>query len=147
MNRKRKRIYSALEIAKYVINKCTIEAHPVSNLQLQKILYFLQRDYLQKDSVVLFSDNIQAWQFGPVVSEVYYQYCGFGSMGITMKYESEVDEADKARIDLIVEEKRDKDPWDLVEETHAIGKAWATVYQNGRGNHSIIPPDMIRVKG
>lgn len=28
------KIYSALEIAKYVINKCTVENYPISNLQL-----------------------------------------------------------------------------------------------------------------
>ena len=30
-------MYSALEIAKYIINKCTKDKCPVSNLQLQRI--------------------------------------------------------------------------------------------------------------
>lgn len=32
-------MYMAVDIAKYIINKCTIEQCPISNLQLQKILY------------------------------------------------------------------------------------------------------------
>lgn len=147
MEENRREIYAALDIAKYVINKCTTESHPISNLQLQKILYFLQREYLQKVGRRLFSDDIQAWQFGPVVPEVYYQYCGFGSMDITMKYDCQIDGADRKRIDAVVLEKRDKNPWDLVEETHAEGKAWATVYRNGQGNHKIIPIDTIRIRG
>ena len=62
--------YDALEVAKYVINKCTVENYPVSNLQLQKILYFLQKKYLIQQGRRLFKDAIEAWQFGPVVSEV-----------------------------------------------------------------------------
>ena len=39
-------MYSALEIAKYIIDKCTKDRCPVSNLQLQKILYYVQREFL-----------------------------------------------------------------------------------------------------
>lgn len=139
--------YSALEIARYIINKCTVENSPISNLQLQKILYFLQKEYLVNKDRVLFSDEIQAWQFGPVVPEVYYQYCGFGSMAITMNYEVDVDNEDISIIDGIVNEKRCKNPWDLVSETHVDGKAWATIYRDGIGNHSIIPTELIRTRG
>lgn len=34
--------YTAMQIAEYVINKCTNENHAITNLQLQKILYYLQ---------------------------------------------------------------------------------------------------------
>lgn len=141
------RVYSALEISKYVINKCTVENYPISNLQLQKILYFLQKKYLKSRGRVLFEDDIQAWQFGPVVPEVYYQYCGFGSMAITMEYIIFIEPEDRKEIDLIVEEKRCQNPWDLVEETHAPGRAWYEVYDNGNGNHRIIPINLIKIKG
>lgn len=147
MAEKIERIYSALDVAKYVINKCTVENHPISNLQLQKILYFLQLKYLVDNGRVLFTDEIQAWQFGPVVPEVYYQYCGFGSMAITMNYEINIDVDDSNQIDAIVEQKRCKNPWDLVEETHSEGKAWAIIYRNGLGNHMIIPVELIRMRG
>lgn len=147
MHENTERIYSALDIAKYVINKCTMEKQPISNLQLQKILYFLQRQYITNNGTVLFNDEIQAWQFGPVVPEVYFQYCGFGSMNISMNYDISIDANDSRQIDSIVEEKRCKNPWDLVEETHSEGKAWATIYRNGIGNHMTIPVDLIRTKG
>ena len=139
--------YDALEVAKYVINKCTVENYPVSNLQLQKILYFLQKKYLIQQGRRLFKDAIEAWQFGPVVSEVYYQYCGFGSMTITMEYPVLLSSEDRMEIDPVVEEKRTKKPWYLVAETHAPGKAWDEIYQDGLGNRKEIPVDLIRTRG
>ena len=38
-------MYSALTIAKYIIDKCTEENSPISNLQLQKILYYIQSEF------------------------------------------------------------------------------------------------------
>ena len=37
-----KGLYSAMDIAKYIIDKCIDDEMPISNLQLQKILYYLQ---------------------------------------------------------------------------------------------------------
>lgn len=35
-----------------------------------------------------FPDAIEAWQFGPVVPNVYYYYCGFGAMPISIPEEN-----------------------------------------------------------
>ena len=40
--RKRKNMYSVIEVAKYVISYCMEKGNPISNLQLQKMLYYLQ---------------------------------------------------------------------------------------------------------
>ena len=50
-------------------------------------------------------------------------------------------------IDPIVDKKRKLDPWDMVEDTHQEGKAWAEIYRNGLGNHHIIPKELIKRKG
>lgn len=138
--------YSALEIAKYVIDKCTRDEQPVSNLQLQKILYYIQKTFL-KNGTEAFEDEMEAWQFGPVVPNVYYQYCGFGAMEIRMRYETNIVELFMKIIDPIVDKKRKLDPWDMVEDTHQEGKAWAEIYRNGLGNHHIIPKELIKRKG
>lgn len=54
-------MYNAIDLSKYIVSKCVIDGHPISNLQLQKILYYIQKDFLQRDEVA-FSDNIEAWQ-------------------------------------------------------------------------------------
>lgn len=61
----------ALNIAKYIISYCSKQGRPVSNLQVQKILFFLQVKYYKVFGKWLFSDEIEAWSYGPVVRVVY----------------------------------------------------------------------------
>lgn len=137
------RTYNAKEISKYIINKCTIDEEYISNLQLQKILFYIQEYYLKKEKRPLFIDEIYAWQFGPVVPEVYYEYCGYGAMPIYNEYDTEIEDEDKGIIDGIVEDKRVMKPWQLVEETHKHNGAWDRVYNQGNGNKQVIPVEYI----
>ena len=140
-------IYSALDLSKYIVSKCVRENCPVSNLQLQKILYYIQKEFLLHDRIA-FSDEIEAWQFGPVVPNVYYKFCGFGAMPITNDFEDiSIKVTDRPTIDGIVEDKRLLDPWDLVADTHKPDGAWAQTYRNGMGNHDIIPRKLIKTEG
>lgn len=137
------KMYSAKELSKYIINKCTIDEEYISNLQLQKILFYIQEYYLKKEKRAIFADEIYAWQFGPVVPEVYYEFCGYGAMPIYNEYNVEIDNEDRRIIDNIIETKRAMKPWQLVEETHKKNGAWDRVYNQGRGNKQLIPIEYI----
>ena len=139
-------MYKALDIAKYIINKCTNDNIPISNMQLQKILYCIQREFL-KSGKEAFSDEMEAWQIGPVVSEIYYKYCGFGAMPIRMKYTIDICDYDVPIINSIVEGIRILKPWDLVKDVHRKGSAYDIVYDNGVGDHKIIPKALIKKRG
>jgi len=54
-------------------------ADGMSNLKLQKLLYYAQSAYLALKNAPLFSNNIVAWKHGPVVEEVYQKYKKYGS--------------------------------------------------------------------
>ncbi|WEK13891.1 MAG: DUF4065 domain-containing protein [Candidatus Microbacterium phytovorans] len=55
----------------------------MSNLKLQKLLYYAQGHYLaQTNGTPLFSNRVEAWAHGPVVPDVYHQYKDFGSSPI-----------------------------------------------------------------
>lgn len=138
--------YTALDISKYVVTKCTAESCAITNLQLQKILYYIQKEYLAKGSAA-FGDPIEAWKFGPVVREVYYYFCGYGAMPIVADYDFMPEPADRSIIDKIVCEKRVLDPWQLVEDTHKHDKAWALTFKDGEGNKTIIDNELIRTHG
>ena len=140
-------MYKAMELSTYIVSKCIKEDCPSSNVQLQKILYYIQKAFLNRGDRA-FSDNIEAWQFGPVVPNVYDHYCGYGAMPISfssIKYD--VAKEDKQLIDSIVESKRVLAPWDLVEETHKKGGAWDKTYKNGSGSHEVIPTELIKAVG
>lgn len=140
-------MYQAIVLSKYIITKCVKDGHPISNLQLQKILYYIQKYYVKHNNRA-FVDEIEAWQFGPVVPIVYYHFCGFGAMPITSQYEDvTISLEDQEMVDPIVEEKRSLYPWDMVKDTHRPGGAWEQTYQNGKGNGKVISISLIKEVG
>lgn len=110
---------------------------PVSNLQLQKILYFLQVAYA-KSGFSLFREEIYAWQHGPVVPEVYYMFSGYGASKIQNIYTTEIDQGTQSHIIPIIEHFRKINPWNLVEMTHVPNGPWDIVY-----NRKIDPQGII----
>lgn len=46
----------------------------ISNLKLQKLLYYAQGFHLAIYGKPLFNDPIEAWRYGPVVASVYHRY-------------------------------------------------------------------------
>lgn len=59
--------YDAAEVAKFIITECFKSNIAISNLKLQKMLYFLWVDFFKKTGRRLFMDDFCAWQLGPVV--------------------------------------------------------------------------------
>lgn len=136
-------LYSALEIAKYIITECTQRQKPLSNLKLQKILYFVWADYFRKKQKYVFFDEICAWQLGPVVPIVYYEYCSYAGRPICNIYQTELLDEDKEIIDTILDDYIDVTASALVERTHQKGTAWDQIYRNGEGNRKVIPFPLI----
>lgn len=132
--------YTARDVANYIVKECSDHDLSITNLQLQKILYYIQVHFLQNENRALFSDDIEAWQFGPVVRDVYDQYSTFGSMDL---YEIETPDVDltedEQRVIMDITRKKLKlRTWQLVEETHEEGRAWARIYKDGIGNRHVI---------
>ncbi|MBS5783718.1 MAG: DUF4065 domain-containing protein [Clostridium sp.] len=112
----------ALDLAKYVIQLCITEGHPISNLQLQKILYYLQGYYMALFKRPLFQEDICAWKLGPVVPTVYRCYNYFGAEPIIIDSEQvELTGLGSIQIKLInavIRLKSKKTAWELVNDTH-----------------------------
>ena len=47
-------MFDALTIAQYAINKCMKDDCPISNLQLQNILWYIQKLFLTHDQVAFY---------------------------------------------------------------------------------------------
>ncbi len=139
-------MYTALNVAKYIINKCMIENYAVSNMQLQKILYYAQREFLWRGEP-LFSEDIEAWQIGPVVPQVYERYCGFGGMPIRVEYTVSLGKNDATIVDSVVREKRSLPSWAMADDIQAPNKAWSLVWRDGLGDHWVIPRELIKCQG
>jgi len=66
------------EISAIDIAKLFLTLSPVTNLKLQKLIYFTYATYLEKTKRKLFPEKIVAYKYGPVVEEVYHLYKDFG---------------------------------------------------------------------
>ena len=76
--------YNAADIAEYFLWKAHEEGQELlSNMKLQKLLYYAQGLHLALGFGPLFDDEIQAWTYGPVVADVYHEYKEYGSGGIS----------------------------------------------------------------
>lgn len=136
-------MHTALDIARYIINKCIELGRPVSNLQLQKILYYVQGEYMKSNNgIALFKDEIEAWQYGPVISNVYYEYNCYSSSNIREEQTFPcLNLNEQEIINPIIIEKSKLSAWTLVRKTHSEDP-WINAYNRRDG--SIISKDELR---
>ena len=69
---------TAIDVAKYLLYKANSDGDLITNLKMQKLLYYAQAWYLVNFSKPLFQDPIKAWKFGPIVETAYYHFKRFG---------------------------------------------------------------------
>lgn len=135
---------NAVDIAKYIVDKCIADDRLITNLAVQKILFFIQKEFLKQTGNVAFYDEIQAWKYGPVVPAAYRVFCGFGAKPIFFNvkdYDENFPKEAKKIIDDITTERREVDVFKLVRETHKENGAWKKAYEKGSG--TVITKEMI----
>lgn len=141
-------MYKALDIAQYVLYRYMELNKSITNLKLQKLLYFIQRKSLRVNERPMFNEIIEAWQFGPVVPCVYYKYVGAGASEI---YEFSMPDVkfDQEDIDVmedVIHKYIDSNPWVMVDETHNEGTAWDRTVKTGVYK-PVIDKEDIRIYG
>lgn len=124
----------ASELAKYILKK---SEKGLSNLELQKILYFTEIDYFKKFKKHLIEDDFQAWKFGPVADEVYWEYRHYGANPINQpddisEISKKLNDEEKEIIDKSIQDCNKKTYWVLVEESHKDGGAWKKTYEENK---------------
>jgi uncharacterized phage-associated protein len=67
-------MYEAILVAYYYLYRAYQEEEAITNLKLQKLLYYAQGFYLAFFKKPLFSNPIEAWTHGPVVPDVYRSF-------------------------------------------------------------------------
>lgn len=132
--------YSALEISRYVLTHCYEIGKPVSNLKLQKLLYFVQGEFYKVKGLPLFNDDFVARKVGPIVPEVYYEYGVYGGTTLVNTYETNIKNPDKAIIDTVINKYIDVPVWKLIEMTHGKGTPWVLAYEERE--EKIIPQSL-----
>lgn len=149
-------VTSALAVANFILDKAKEERLPIRQLKLQKLIYFCYAWYAGNKGEELFSEDIEAWQFGPVVREVYLEFKGAGSTPITQKA-TELDWDTFEYIEPCVSNdvaeelqsvwdkyKAKSDAW-LVEATHSATEPWGILVETyGKADKRQIPFELIK---
>lgn len=138
-------MYSAVQVARYIIDFCYSIGRPVSNLELQKIMYFLQVVFWRTYKRELIKEDFCAWRYGPVIPTIYNMYSGYGGNLIKSRYaDNYIDSKYKTFLNGYIRLLESKGPWTLVDMTHAQGSPWYQVYDNGFGDGHIISRELIK---
>lgn len=72
-------MHTAQEIADWFLAWAEDAEAELSNLKLQKLLYYAQGHSLGERGTPLFGDRIEAWAHGPVVPSLYRRFKVYGS--------------------------------------------------------------------
>lgn len=124
---------TASRIAKYIVKEALKRKMPVTNLKLQKLLYFVQGVHLFMHEKVAFPDEIIAWQYGPVVKDVYYEYSIYGANDIIPIDKNEkiiLSMRLKKLVSFVLDDLLRYSDIALVKETKKEGSPWSQVSLN-----------------
>jgi uncharacterized phage-associated protein len=143
--------YSAEALSNYVLDFADFRQREVTNLWLNKTLFFLHAIYLRIHNKPLIKNDFEAWKFGPVLRVVYGQFKKFGEKPIKncrAKRLNPMDgcyhiskpnltEADRKFISDWLDVYLDINASHLVAISHERGSAWDLVWQSA--DEGVVP--------
>lgn len=128
---------SVINIANKVLASTDIEqGETISNLKLQKLLYYLQGFFLAAYDKKLFDEPIEAWQYGPVVREAYQHFKSFGHQAITLEPDTAIiglEDEDEALFQEVLEVYGQYSAVKLMHMTHDELPWKSTFHENPQG--------------
>lgn len=152
--------YDPRAIANLMLDEADRLGIKITNLALQKLLYFAHGIFLMQKQKPLVSGYFEAWQFGPVHPSVYRAFKEAGSAPITMRATGQdpltggprvihkPDDPDLiALVQEILRSYGRMSPGQLVDLSHAKGSPWEYIVHKGRTNIAFglrIPDTVIR---
>ncbi|MBN9022457.1 MAG: SocA family protein [Rhizobiales bacterium] len=151
--------YDPRAIANLMLDVADQRGWTITNLALQKLLYFAHGIHLSKKKRPLVSGYFEAWQYGPVHPSVYRAFKPSGSAPINSRASARDPLTGHTRdlpkptdlevIDLVSDVMRSYgrlSPGRLVDLSHAKDAPWAVVVDKARTNVAFgmrIPDDLI----
>ena len=134
-----------VDLSYFIIRRSKERNNPISHLQLQKLLFILQKMNLEKNKVPLFNEKIYVWDFGTMIREVYNEFCVFSSLKIILsdfEYGKYLDKINKIKLEKFlidyIDEFSQKKSWEI---SSIKNLTWEKIYDNGKGYKKLITLD------
>lgn len=134
-----------MDLANYIITKCTVDNNPLTNHELQLIMYILQREALIYAASPIHDGRFEAWDQGPVIPEIYHHFLPTGF--IRSYCTRDVVIKGQRYIDSVVVKAKSLKPQELEHEVRKVGGAWHTIRQKNDETLIQIPLFLIRRNG
>ena len=110
---------TAQDVARYILAFAHDAGSFISNLKLQKLLYYAQAWHLAIHLKPIFPEKFQAWVHGPVVPSVYREYKSYRWMNIDSDVaKPEFDEVLSGHLNDVLDEYMGLDAYKLEQLTH-----------------------------
>jgi len=127
---------NVFNIAKYIYDK----GYATDNIKLNKLMYISFGFYGATNKEYLFEEVIEAWEYGPVIPDVYYAY---KNNEIHMRPLVAIPEKMRIIIDQVLSVYGNKAPFLLVELTLQENTPWSNVFEKGKKHIEIPKIDII----
>lgn len=129
-----KSTFTCFDIADYFLSMVDEdEGDHITNLKLQKLLYYAQGLHLACYNAPLFEEHIEAWAHGPVIPQVYSKYRDFSYNPIPRPRDLDFDKFDgdsRGFLDEVYRSFGQYSAWKLREMTHEE-PPWKEAYRKG----------------
>lgn len=131
--------YNALDVAKDIVVYCREKDIGVSNLKLQKLLYYAWIGYYHKTHKYLFNEQFEAWTLGPVIPNVYNHFCRYGSNAIYEEIPIRCKDSDYQKFTSAVSKYIKMSSSELTKLVCMPEGAWYYIKNTGHNRHKIMP--------
>ncbi|MBE9098073.1 SocA family protein [filamentous cyanobacterium LEGE 07170] len=111
-------LFTCFEVADYFIWLANETGSFISNLKLQKLVYYAQAWYLAIYEKPLFNEDFEAWIHGPVIPDLYSKYKNFGWRPIQEDVEPDLPDDIESFLEEVADEYFACDAYELEKMTH-----------------------------
>ena len=144
--RKNLMTYDARQVANWFVNRAGRDGKTLSLMSLLKLTYISHGWHLETRNMPLFSNRIEAWQYGPVVPEVYRDFRKQGinvSAPVNSVPDASFTEQDEDFLEQIYKIYGSLAAFQLSDITHVPGGPWHIATKTG-GYYAPITDDLIK---
>ena len=137
----------AMDLCNNILYRGRQEGIRITPMKLQKLMYYVCRDYVRETGQMPISEEFEVWQYGPVLPSIYGEFKSFGAKPITAYakdasgHSYKVNEKENpvlARvIDIVWAKYKRMSGIELSELTHQHGSAWFDAFLLGKEKISV----------
>jgi uncharacterized phage-associated protein len=135
-------VLTATILSNNILKRAFEQKVKVTPMKLQKLLFFVCKEYVYRTGNAPFSEQFEAWQYGPVLPSVYAEFQAYRKNPITKYCQDSIGDVYLANektntilcecIDLVWRTYRNVDALSLSRLTHRANTAWSFAVNNDR---------------